>query len=42
VWTKNIMVFIRHGAKLLYAYADATVPKITVILRKSYGGAIAL
>ncbi len=30
---------IRHGAKLLYAYADATVPKITVILRKSYGGA---
>lgn len=30
---------IRHGAKMLYAYADATVPKITVILRKSYGGA---
>ena len=30
---------IKHGAKLLYAYADATVPKITVILRKSYGGA---
>ncbi len=30
---------IRHGAKLLYAYADATVPKITVIIRKSYGGA---
>lgn len=30
---------IRHGAKLLYAYADATVPKITVILRKSHGGA---
>jgi propionyl-CoA carboxylase beta chain len=30
---------IRHGAKLLYAYADATVPKITMILRKSYGGA---
>lgn len=30
---------IRHGAKLMYAYADATVPKITVILRKSYGGA---
>ena len=30
---------IRHGAKLLYAYADATVPKITLILRKSYGGA---
>jgi len=30
---------IRHGAKLLYAFADATVPRITVILRKSYGGA---
>ncbi|PKK90163.1 MAG: methylmalonyl-CoA carboxyltransferase [Candidatus Wallbacteria bacterium HGW-Wallbacteria-1] len=30
---------IRHGAKLLYAFAEATVPKITVILRKSYGGA---
>ena len=30
---------IRHGAKLLYAYSEATVPKITVILRKSYGGA---
>jgi acetyl-CoA carboxylase carboxyltransferase component len=30
---------IRHGAKLLFAYAEATVPKITVILRKSYGGA---
>ena len=30
---------IRHGAKLLYAYADSTIPKITVILRKSYGGA---
>jgi len=30
---------IRHGAKLLYAYANATVPKITVILRKAYGGA---
>lgn len=30
---------IRHGAKLLYAYADSTVPRITVILRKSYGGA---
>jgi acetyl-CoA carboxylase carboxyltransferase component len=29
---------IRHGAKLLYAYADATVPKITVIMRKAYGG----
>lgn len=30
---------IKHGAKLIYAFADATVPKITVILRKSYGGA---
>jgi acetyl-CoA carboxylase carboxyltransferase component len=30
---------IRHGAKLLYAYSEATVPKITVILRKAYGGA---
>jgi propionyl-CoA carboxylase beta chain len=30
---------IRHGAKMLYAFADATVPRITVILRKSYGGA---
>jgi propionyl-CoA carboxylase beta chain len=30
---------IRHGAKLLYAYAEATVPKVTVITRKSYGGA---
>ncbi|MSQ15851.1 MAG: acyl-CoA carboxylase subunit beta [Dehalococcoidia bacterium] len=30
---------IKHGAKLLYAYAEATVPKITIITRKSYGGA---
>lgn len=29
---------IRHGAKILYAYSEATVPKITVILRKAYGG----
>jgi propionyl-CoA carboxylase beta chain len=29
---------IRHGAKLLYAYAEATVPKLTVITRKAYGG----
>ena len=29
---------IRHGAKLLYAYSEATVPRITVILRKAYGG----
>ncbi len=30
---------IRHGAKLLYAYCEATVPKLTVIIRKAYGGA---
>ncbi|MDD3657106.1 MAG: carboxyl transferase domain-containing protein, partial [Atribacterota bacterium] len=30
---------IRHGAKMLYAYSEATVPKITVVVRKSYGGA---
>ena len=30
---------IRHGAKLLYAFAEATVPKVTVIVRKAYGGA---
>ena len=30
---------IRHGAKMLYAYTEATVPKITIILRKAYGGA---
>ena len=30
---------IRHGAKLLFAYAQSTVPKITVISRKAYGGA---
>jgi acetyl-CoA carboxylase carboxyltransferase component len=29
---------IRHGAKVLYAYSEATVPKITVIIRKAYGG----
>ena len=29
---------IRHGAKVLYSYCEATVPKITVILRKAYGG----
>jgi acetyl-CoA carboxylase carboxyltransferase component len=29
---------IRHGAKMLYAYSEATVPKLTVILRKAYGG----
>ncbi len=31
---------IRHGAKILYAYAEATVPKITIITRKGYGGAM--
>lgn len=30
---------IRHGAKLLYAFAEATVPKLAVITRKAYGGA---
>jgi acetyl-CoA carboxylase carboxyltransferase component len=30
---------IRHGAKMLYAYCEATVPKITVVIRKAYGGA---
>ncbi|MBR6853882.1 MAG: methylmalonyl-CoA carboxyltransferase, partial [Fibrobacter sp.] len=30
---------IRHGAKLLFAYAEATVPRVTLILRKAYGGA---
>src|SRR5258708_10013815 len=30
---------IRHGAKVVYAFAEATVPKITVITRKAYGGA---
>ena len=30
---------IRHGAKLLYAFGEATVPKVTVIVRKAYGGA---
>ena len=33
---------IRHGAKIVYAYAEATVPKITLITRKAYGGAISL
>ena len=31
---------IRHGAKLIFAYAEATVPKLTVITRKAYGGAL--
>ena len=30
---------IKHGAKLLFAYAEATVPKVTMITRKAYGGA---
>jgi hypothetical protein len=30
---------IRHGAKLLYAYAEASVPKLAVVTRKAYGGA---
>ena len=30
---------IRHGAKILYAYSEATVPKLTIILRKAFGGA---
>ena len=32
------MGVIRHGAKVLYAYSEATVPKVTLILRKAYGG----
>ncbi len=30
---------IRHGAKMIYTYSEATVPKITIIIRKAYGGA---
>jgi methylmalonyl-CoA decarboxylase subunit alpha len=30
---------IRHGAKMLYAYSEATVPKVTLVIRKAYGGA---
>jgi len=37
--TQEFGGIIKHGAKLLYAYCEATVPKITVILRKAYGGA---
>jgi propionyl-CoA carboxylase beta chain len=37
--TQEHSAIIKHGAKLLYAYAEATVPKITVITRKAYGGA---
>lgn len=36
---QEYMGIIRHGAKILYAYSEATVPKVTVILRKAYGGA---
>lgn len=35
---QEYMGVIRHGAKVLYAYSEATVPKVTVILRKAYGG----
>jgi len=37
--TQELGGIIKHGAKLLYAYAEATVPKLTVITRKAYGGA---
>jgi propionyl-CoA carboxylase beta chain len=37
--TQEFGGIIRHGAKLLYAYAEATVPKVTIITRKAYGGA---
>jgi acetyl-CoA carboxylase carboxyltransferase component len=37
--TQELGGIIRHGAKLLYAYSEATVPLITIILRKAYGGA---
>jgi propionyl-CoA carboxylase beta chain len=37
--TQELGGIIRHGAKLLYAYAEATVPKVTIITRKAYGGA---
>jgi len=36
---QEYMGIIRHGAKLLYAYSEATVPKVTTIIRKAYGGA---
>jgi propionyl-CoA carboxylase beta chain len=36
--TQEYEGIIRHGAKLLYAYAEATVPKVTVVTRKAYGG----
>jgi len=37
--TQEFGGIIRHGAKLLYAFSEATVPKVTVITRKAYGGA---
>ena len=37
--TQEFGGIIKHGAKLLYAFCEATVPKITVITRKAYGGA---
>ncbi len=37
--TQEFGGIIKHGAKLLYAFAEATVPKITIITRKAYGGA---
>ena len=37
--TQEHQGIIRHGAKLLYAYSEATVPKITLVMRKAYGGA---
>ena len=36
---QEIRGIIRHGAKVLYAYSEATVPKINIIIRKAYGGA---
>ena len=44
MWQKDIkrnqaVLLIKNGAKLLYAYAEATVPKVTIITRKAYGGA---
>ena len=38
--TQEHGAIIKHGAKLLYAYAEATVPKVTLIIRKAYGGAM--
>lgn len=35
----SLQGIIRHGAKLLYAFAEASVPKLSVITRKAYGGA---